>query len=66
MTWATIAVRNRIYERTPNFRGALCSGVIREELEATIMQAAMCCGVPVDRECHREAHRVLEAPERAA
>jgi len=54
-----IAALNRMHEWELHFRGAMVTGVSRDELKAILNQIAIYCGVPVAVECHRIAKKVF-------
>jgi 4-carboxymuconolactone decarboxylase len=47
-------------------RGALTNGATREEVQETLLQAAIYCGVPAAMEAFRRADRVIEDAADAA
>ncbi|HEX8917866.1 MAG TPA: 4-carboxymuconolactone decarboxylase [Chloroflexota bacterium] len=46
-----------------HLRGALRSGLTREEIKEILLQSAIYCGVPAANTAFRIASRVLDAPE---
>lgn len=59
MNLTMIAALNRMEEWELHCRGALTNGVTEGELQATIHQIAIYCGIPASLNCQRIAKKVL-------
>jgi 4-carboxymuconolactone decarboxylase len=51
---------NRSHELAGHVRGALNNGCTEEEIQETLLQAAVYCGMPAGLEAFRVAERVLD------
>ena len=51
---------NRSHELAGHVRGALNNGCTEEEIQETLLQAAVYCGMPAGMESFRVADRVLQ------
>ncbi len=57
---AMLTALGRSHELAIHVRGALRNGVTADEIQETLLQAAIYCGVPAALEAQRTAERVLE------
>ncbi len=57
-----LAALNRPHEFELHFRAAIGNGLTRAELQDTLIQIAIYCGVPAGVEAHRIAGKVLAEP----
>ena len=57
-----LAALNRPHEFELHFRAAIGNGLSRAELQDTLIQIAIYCGVPAGVEAHRIASKVLAEP----
>jgi 4-carboxymuconolactone decarboxylase len=55
-----LAALNRSHELGVHVRGALENGCTREEIQETLLQAAIYCGVPAGMEAFRVAEAALD------
>ncbi len=63
---AMLTAMSQHHELTMHVRGALRNGVTREEIRATLMQAAVYCGVPRSLAAFRVASEAIKAHESEA
>ena len=61
---AMLTALNRSHELSVHVRGAVRNGCTREEIQETLLQAAVYCGVPAGLEAFRVADEALGALER--
>jgi 4-carboxymuconolactone decarboxylase len=57
---AMLSALNRSHELAGHVRGALNNGCTEEEIQETLLQAAVYCGMPAGLEAFRVAERVLD------
>ena len=57
---AMLTALNRSHELAGHVRGALNNGCTEEEIQETLLQAAVYCGMPAGMESFRVADRVLQ------
>ena len=57
---AMLTALNRSHELGGHVRGALNNGCTEEEIQETLLQASVYCGMPAGLEAFRVADRVLE------
>lgn len=60
---AMLTALNRSHELAVHVRGAVRNGCTREEIQETLLQAAVYCGVPAGMESFRVAEEALRAVE---
>ena len=65
MNLTMIAALNREHEWELHLRGALKNGVTKDEVQATIHQVAIYCGMPAGLSCFRIANKVFAEMEEA-
>ena len=58
---AMLAALNRSYELELHVRGAVANGCSREEIQETLLQAVIYCGVPAGMEAFRVAEAALDS-----
>lgn len=61
---AMLTALNRSHELAVHVRGAVRNGCTREEIQETLLQAAVYCGVPAGMESFRVAEETLVKVER--
>jgi 4-carboxymuconolactone decarboxylase len=61
---AMLTALNRSHELAVHVRGAIRNGCTTEEIQETLLQAAIYCGVPAGMEAFRVADEALDAVER--
>jgi len=61
---AMLTALNRSHELRVHVRGAIANGCTRQEIQETLLQAAIYCGVPAAMEAFRVADSVLEEADR--
>jgi 4-carboxymuconolactone decarboxylase len=66
MNLTMIAALNRMEEWELHLKGALNNGISKGEIQATIHQIAIYCGIPAGLNCQRIAVRVFNEMEAAA
>ena len=57
---AMLTALNRMHELGVHVRGAVANGCTEEEIQETLLQTAVYCGVPAALESFRVAERVLQ------
>ncbi|HEY6758788.1 MAG TPA: carboxymuconolactone decarboxylase family protein [Baekduia sp.] len=57
---AMLTAANRSHELAVHVRGAITNGVTPAEIQETLLQAAVYCGMPAGLEAFRVAERVLD------
>ncbi|MGE5273622.1 MAG: carboxymuconolactone decarboxylase family protein [Verrucomicrobiota bacterium] len=60
---AMLTALNRPHELGAHVRGALTNGCSKEEIQETLLQAAVYCGMPAGLDAFRVAERTLEEAE---